>query len=114
MKGASASPEAKQFRRAVIYARVVRVSFYVLLAHLLLVIIVVREGPPSILDWVPIITASVSFLALVISALGTASTIMLGWRSERRQAQESRLKIAQLELQLAEARVKPAAPREQP
>jgi hypothetical protein len=38
------------------------------------------------------LTVSVSFLALVISALGTASTIMLGWRSERRQAEESRLK----------------------
>jgi hypothetical protein len=40
----------------------------------------------------------------IVSSFGTASTIMLGWRAERRQSQEFRLKIEQLELQLVEAR----------
>jgi hypothetical protein len=30
--------------------------------------------------------------------------VILGWRSERRQAAESRLRVAQLELELARAR----------
>jgi hypothetical protein len=58
------------------------------------------------LDWIPMAALVTSFLAFVVSGIGTASTVILGWRSERR---ESKLKIAQLELQLAEARAKPAS-----
>ena len=126
MKSASASPEAKQFRRATVYARIVRISLVVLIFSFIIVMLTTvrsvnlsSETPKThewvrVLELVPLLTISVSFLALIISALGTASTIMLGWRSERRQADESRLKIEQLELQLAEARAKAAVSREQP
>ena len=42
--------------------------------------------------------------ALCFTGLGTISSVILGWRSERRQAAESRLRVAQLELELARAR----------
>ena len=45
-----------------------------------------------------------TFGALFFTAIGTISTMILGWRSEKRQALESRLKVAQLELELAKAR----------
>ena len=99
MKSASASPEANQFHRATIYARIVRIPTVVLIfSFIIFVLLSVRWSATTptnierIFEWVPLLTVSVSFLALVISALGTASTIMLGWRSERRQAEESRLK----------------------
>ena len=43
----------------------------------------------------------ISFLALVVSAIGTTSSMLLGWRAERRLAEESKLKIQQLERELA-------------
>jgi hypothetical protein len=43
---------------------------------------------------------------MIVSGIGTASTILLGWRADRRQAKEFKLKIEQLELQLQEARMK--------
>lgn len=49
-------------------------------------------------------TIAISFLSLVVSSIGTAFTIFLGWRTDRRLAKESNLKIEQLEIQLAEAR----------
>jgi L-asparagine transporter-like permease len=49
---------------------------------------------------------AVSTLTAVIALIGSASTIILGWRADRRQSAEFRLKIEQLELQLAEARQK--------
>jgi hypothetical protein len=42
----------------------------------------------------------------VVTAIGTGSAILLGWRSDRREAAEMELRIEQLELQLAEARAK--------
>ena len=42
--------------------------------------------------------------ALLFTGLGTVSSVILGWRSERRQAAESRLRVAQLELELARTR----------
>lgn len=53
----------------------------------------------------------ISVAAFVVSSVGTASAVILGWRCERRQAAESKLKIEQLELQLAEARKQTAAPK---
>jgi len=46
----------------------------------------------------------ISVCTMFISALGTASTVLLGWRSERRQQIEFGMKVKQLEKQLAEAR----------
>jgi hypothetical protein len=48
----------------------------------------------------------ISICAFGISATGTVSAIILGWRNERRQAAEFHLKIEALELQLADARRK--------
>ena len=42
--------------------------------------------------------------ALCFTGIGTISSVILGWRSERRQAAESRLRVAQLEMQLAQAK----------
>jgi hypothetical protein len=47
---------------------------------------------------------------LVVSAIGTTSTILLGWRAERRQSEEFKLKIKQLELQLQETQAKLVSP----
>lgn len=57
----------------------------------------------------PALALVVSACAFFVSAIGTASAVILGWRNERRQAAEFRLKIEQLELQLAEARRSAAA-----
>jgi hypothetical protein len=55
------------------------------------------------LPWTTVV-AGVSFITLILSAIGTSSAIILGWRTDRRQTQEFKLKIQQLEMQLAEAR----------
>jgi hypothetical protein len=52
------------------------------------------------------ITLFISFFSLLVAMIGTSSTIMLGWRADRRQTAEYKLKIEQLELQLGEARKK--------
>ena len=57
-----------------------------------------------------VITLSISFFTLIASAIAIASTILLGWRAERRQSEEFRLKIKQLELQLREAQRKVVSP----
>jgi hypothetical protein len=49
---------------------------------------------------------AIATLVMIVSGIGTASTILLGWRADRRQAKEFKLKIEQLELQLQEARMK--------
>ena len=110
----------RRFRRAKIYARTIRISLTIfIISSLFSFIIVIRAGPSpqpnalrplsELLALAPVLAVCVSFLAFIVSALGTASTIMLGWRSERRQTQEFHLKIQQLELQLAEARAKAAS-----
>ncbi|MGA7674324.1 MAG: hypothetical protein WCA78_04670 [Rhizomicrobium sp.] len=57
----------------------------------------------------PSLAMLVSLGALLVTGMGTASTIVLGWRNEKRQAMEFKLKIEQLELQLAEAKAKALA-----
>jgi hypothetical protein len=52
------------------------------------------------------IALAVSVIALLVATIGTASTIILGWRADRRQTEEFKLRIQQLEMQLAEARGK--------
>jgi hypothetical protein len=47
--------------------------------------------------------AAISFLSLIVACIGTSSSIFLGWRADRRQSEELRLEIEQLELQLSEA-----------
>jgi hypothetical protein len=48
----------------------------------------------------------VSSIAAFVSAIGTASTVLLGWRADRRQSEELKLKVRDLELKLEEARAK--------
>jgi hypothetical protein len=71
-------------------------------------------GGPSILSIImsvaPLLTVLISFFTLVVSAIGTTSTILLGWRAERRQSEEFKLKIKQLELQLQETQAKLVSP----
>ena len=50
------------------------------------------------------LTFILGLLALCFTGLGTISSVVLGWRTERRQAAESKLRIEQLEIQLAQAR----------
>jgi hypothetical protein len=63
-------------------------------------------NPPANSIPIAAITLLVSSATGVIAMIGSASTIILGWRSDRRQSAEFKLKIEQLELQLAEARLK--------
>lgn len=49
-------------------------------------------------------------VAAVISSVGTISTIILAWRSDRRSAREQALKIEQLEHELKELRRKSNSP----
>lgn len=55
------------------------------------------------------ITKLVSSLTAVNALIGSASTIILGWRADRRQSAEFKLKMEQLEVQLADARQKKSA-----
>ena len=51
------------------------------------------------------VVAVVSCIGVVIGVIGTSYSILLGWRAERRQAEEAKLKNQQLERQLAETEV---------
>ena len=111
MTNSNSAPSADEwgFRRAKVYALIVRISTVTLGIGLFLSTWneVVKEENNNVLNLItilPLATIVVSTSALIISSLGTASAIMLGWRLERRQAQEFKLKIEQLELELAEAR----------
>ena len=48
------------------------------------------------------VLAVVSCIFVVIGVIGTSYSMLLGWRAERRQAEEAQLKNQQLERQLAE------------
>jgi hypothetical protein len=59
-----------------------------------------EDGSLSLSDYAFVISLGTLF----VSMIGTTSTILLGWRADRRQSDEFKLKIEQLELQLREAR----------
>jgi hypothetical protein len=73
-----------------------------------------RFHVPSDENWpagrLPLYAVFVSAGALLVSGIGTASSIILGWRNERRQQRESQLRIEQLEAQLTQARRKEKKP----
>jgi ABC-type Fe3+ transport system permease subunit len=52
-----------------------------------------------------LVTIGISFLAMMVAAMGTSSSILLGWRADRRQTEEFQLKIHQLERKLAKSKV---------
>jgi hypothetical protein len=60
-------------------------------------------GPTEDSVFIAGLTAVVSLVGMIVTMIGTASTILIGWRAERRQSEESRLRIKQLELQLQAA-----------
>jgi hypothetical protein len=115
----------RSYKRARIYARILQWSFGLLVIGVILWPFLYFAGlssdiihptpkPPwfvgQLIELVPLITVSTSSLTLVVSALGTTSTILLGWRAERRQSEEFKLKIKQLELQLQETQAKLVSP----
>lgn len=61
---------------------------------------VVFHPTSDILNWIPVITA-------IGSAIGTISTIIFGWRNDKRAKQKSDFEIAQLQEDLKKAREKP-------
>jgi hypothetical protein len=71
-----------------------------------------NDGPQyvSATENIAILTITISSLSMLVALIGTSSTIMLGWRAERRQSAEFKLKIEQLELELAQARKNAAQP----
>ena len=52
--------------------------------------------------------AVVSALVLTASAIGTTAAILRGWRADRRQSDDLKLKVRELERQLAETRARDA------
>jgi hypothetical protein len=58
-----------------------------------------NDNPFGLVFWIPLIT-------LLITFIGTFSTIFLGWRLDRRQAKELELKTKELELKIKELELK--------
>jgi hypothetical protein len=58
----------------------------------------------------PVVLVLVSAFTALISAIGTISAVILAWRSDRRDAREKALKIAQLERELEAAKAQPTNP----
>lgn len=56
------------------------------------------------------LTVYILAFTAIVSALSTISTNILSWRSERRNAREHALRIAQLERELEAAKERPALP----
>jgi hypothetical protein len=120
------------YKRARIYAKILLWSLGFLVIGICLSVIreivweLSQKTPSSIqpdsaeLWWMPdieqltgfvlIITVAISFFILIASAIGATSAILLGWRAERQQSEEFKLKIKQLELQLQEAQAKIESP----
>jgi hypothetical protein len=48
------------------------------------------------------ITAIISVLTFLVGAIGTSFIIFFGWRKERRESEEVKLKLRHLELQIAQ------------
>ena len=71
---------------------------------------VVQSSDLSATNYVGLFAVLISVVTLIVATVGTAFTIMLGWRADRRQNEEFKLKIEQLELDLDEARAKAVKP----
>jgi hypothetical protein len=102
--------EAHAYRIAIIFATLALVSAAVLLISIVSPDWTDTFWPPRI-DENPVgegaegpLSANViiSTLSLVAFVIGNAFTVVIGWRKERRDAVESKLRIRQLELQLAQ------------
>jgi len=71
---------------------------------------VVQSSDLSATNYVGLFAVLISVVTLIVATVGTASTILLGWRGERRQNEEFKLKIEQLKLDLDEAKAAKASP----
>jgi hypothetical protein len=121
-------PKQRYYRRAGFWAVLMIATLVAMLLSIVVIVVIVGEGlidiiwinlavlatsprpgpPPSWFEppiTVAAATLAISTLALMVTVLGTASTVMLGWRDDKRQTAETKLKIEQLERQLAEAKV---------
>jgi hypothetical protein len=68
-----------------------------------------KPPPPPLLPIdakIGLYTAIASLIAMIVSMVGTASTMLIGWRSEHRQSEEFKLKNQQLALQIEELKLK--------
>jgi hypothetical protein len=64
------------------------------------------NNPDSLGDFIEFAIAIISVSMFFVCAIGSAASIMLGWKVERRQTEDTRLKISQLENQVSELTAK--------
>jgi hypothetical protein len=104
----------RAFKMAKLFAWLGLISLFIVV--LMVISLIYRQSPPipgtaggsgpDAIENAQIITFLLSSLSTFVATIGTASAVLLAWRTDRRQAEELKLKIAQLELQLAEANTK--------
>jgi membrane-bound ClpP family serine protease len=102
----------RSFLLAKIFAWIGLFSLVLLVAGIVLAIYLPSGGED--INAIAVLTVLISSLTLLIAMIGTTSTIILSWRADRRQSEEFKLKIQQLELELAEAREKASKQHENP
>jgi len=94
----------RPFLLAKIFAWIGLISVVLLVVRIVLAIYLPSGGED--INAIAVLTVLISSLTLLIAMIGTTSTIILSWRADRRQSEEFKLKIQQLELELAEAKEK--------
>ena len=62
--------------------------------------------PPVIIEAAPREKTILPTITAIVSLLGTASTVFLAWRGDRRAAKESELKVVQMQQQINELSLK--------
>ncbi len=90
------------------YYKLARVSaialpIFFILFLVLVVVSLFQEGQasvePALLGPIGLL---ITFFGTIVTMVGTVSTVLIGWRNEKRQAREAELRIKQLQLQLEE------------
>ena len=102
----SEATSEQSYKRARVFAKILRWSLILLVVGFILATFTVLapDSPGATINLIGMVTVGISFLALIVSTVATTSAVLLGWRADRRRSEEFKLKIEQLELQLAEAR----------
>jgi hypothetical protein len=91
------------YKTARVFAVLLVIFFILWMFSFLSFISLLHLGPTEDSVLITELTAIVSMVGMMVTMIGTASTILIGWRAERRQSEESKLRIKQLELQLQAA-----------
>jgi hypothetical protein len=94
---------AMWYKTARVFAVLLVIFFILWMSSFLYFVLSLHLGPTEDSVFITGLTAVVSLVGMIVTIIGTASTILIGWRAERRQSEESRLRIKQLELQLQAA-----------